>query len=227
MTPWLILPSADPVKAKENLPKWRERGWLIAVLVDNKQYLDAHHDAYDGCAIIVVPGEYHGYPWAIKEILKQLPKFDTVCAAGDDMQPEPNFTANQMAERYWNRFPDGIGVYQPCGDMWMQDASGKPAAARICGSPIVSCEFTNRINGGKGLFWPEYAHWFSDEELCCVATKMGCLWHDYDTSHKHLHWHRTKQPRPPHMVKHEQKWKADEDLFKRRKAEGFPGSEML
>lgn len=226
MEPILILPSADPVKAKENLPKWRERGWFIAVLVDNKQYLEAHREAYEGCAIIVVPGEYHGYPWAIREILKQLPKYQSVLAAGEDMWP-PDIDAAALQQMYLTKFPTGLGVLQCTGDRWMTDASGLAASERICGSPMFGNEYIRRANMGKGPFWPGMYHFFADEVMLNTARRDGILWQVNSLTIHHDHWHRAKRDRPPHMNPARDSWAKDKAEFERLKAANWAGTEML
>ena len=99
-------------------------------------------------------------------------------------------------------------------------------------------EWCLRINQGKGPLWPEYKHMFDDEELQCVATKLGVFWQRPDLIHLHRHFQRESdaldakavaRPIPPHLVKANSKehWDRVKALFEWRKANNFPGHEPL
>ena len=124
---------------------------------------------------------------------------------------------------------------QPTGDRWMVHKDGTAASDRICGSPWMGREFIERINGGAGPFWPEYFHFFCDEEMKQVAEQLGILWQRRDLTQKHEHWQRPTNDRtvrldatrPAYLAKAHQNAGEAGKLFKERKAAGFPGSEAL
>ena len=92
-----------------------------------------------------------------------------------------------------------FGVMQATGDRWGENepwarAQFPDAPAyidRICGSPWIGREFARRMNQGKGPFWREYFHMFADEELQCVAQRLGVLWQRRDLTHHHEHPRRS------------------------------------
>ena len=129
-----------------------------------------------------------------------------------------------------------FGVMQPTGDRWGADEPWAKAMFpdapayidRICGSPWIGREFARRMNQGKGPFWPEYRHMFADEELQCVAQRMGVLWQRPDLTHFHDHPRRDGVSRTPDFAQEiysAPHWEASKKLFESRKAAGFPGSE--
>lgn len=143
--------------------------------------------------------------------------------------------AEQKKQALWStdvaKMYSTFGVCQPTGDRFSEGSID-----RICGSPWLGRSFCERINQGRGPFWPEYTHCFGDEELWNVATKLGILWQRRDLTHYHHHFTRVPgkdigqvTAPPPHLVEatsaaHWVKYKA---LFAKRKAAGFPGSEPI
>jgi hypothetical protein len=123
-----------------------------------------------------------------------------------------------------------FGVLQPTGDVF----AGRQIE-RICGSPWIGREFALRVNQGKGPLWPEYKHMFVDEEIMEVAKKYGVLWQRRDLTHHHNHWTRNgdqadySKPLPAFLreANSPEHWKKYGDLFRERKRNGFPGSELL
>jgi len=223
---WVILPSANPKQAAITLPKWRDKGYEIAVLLDGPPIphgamctpINPYRDHCD-VRIYVESSAYAGYPWAITTIVQQLPDVDLFWAIGDDMHPPANYSPAEMAAMFLKRFPDGDGVLQGTGDPW-----GHGAASRICGSPIFGRKLAERMYGGRGPFCQEYYHFFADEELKCVAERDGFLLQVPTVNIHHDHWHRNKQPRPEHMHAANENWAKDKATFERRKAAGFPGA---
>jgi len=102
---------------------------------------------------------------------------------------------------------------------------------RICGSPWIGREFAQRVYGGKGPLFEGYFHNFADEELQCVARKLGVLWQRRDVTQVHRHWSREGKPMPEWASKInnalESDWEQSQALFRSRKAHGFPGHEPL
>jgi hypothetical protein len=131
-----------------------------------------------------------------------------------------------------------FGVMQATGDRWGENepwarAQFPDAPAyidRICGSPWIGREFARRMNQGKGPFWREYFHMFADEELQCVAQRMGVLWQRRDLTHHHEHPRRDGAARTPDFaaeIYSSGHWQASKSLFDSRKKAGFPGSECI
>ncbi len=117
---------------------------------------------------------------------------------------------------------------QPTGDPW-SDTKGR-IIERIAGSPWIGREFCRRMNGGAGPLWQEYTHCFEDEELQCVAQKLGVFWQRPDLTHKHNHWMRKPNAKvPPHLAEatSPQHWAKFKALFEIRKRAGFPGHEPI
>ena len=148
--------------------------------------------------------------------------------------PEPKAILDRLADLRYQTF----GVMQPTGDRWGENepwarAQFPDAPAyidRICGSPWIGREFARRMNQGKGPFWPEYLHMFGDEELQCVAQRMGVLWQRRDLTHHHEHPRRDGVARTPDFaaeIYSSGHWQASKLLFDSRKAAGFPGSECI
>ena len=113
---------------------------------------------------------------------------------------------------------------QPTGDLKLWPLS---RIDRFAGSAWIGREFARRMYGGKGPLWP-YPHCWADEELQCVAQKMGVFWQRRDLTHKHLHWGRGSEPKP-------EWWDSiagadyhnSRALFEERKAAGWPGHDPI
>lgn len=208
--------------------------------------------------------EYPGYALAvnslIKEVLKRDPGAQWFIAAGDDTLPDPNHTPEEIARQCSRHFGEThqqfrmehvvsniplpkqpsvrmpwstFGVMQPTGDRF---AGG--SIDRIAGSPWIGREFAERMYGGNGPYWHEYRHMWVDEEIMCVAQKLGVFWQRPDLIHKHNHFMResdainspaVRKPIPPHLVEanSSQHWEHYGAIFRRRKAQNFPGHEPL
>lgn len=209
----VLLPSANPEMARKHLPKWVSAGYRVIVLQDRVRF------DVPGCEI-VHSDVYNGYAWAVNKLYREHPSVsgaEVVVLIGDDMEPDPFKSPGEIRKEFLANFPDTFGVMQPIGD----DLSG---VDRICGSPWVGRSFASRINGGRGPLWEEYFHFFADEELFDVSTRLSCLWQRKDLSHYHDHWTRSRT-RPPHLSKAQENWDTDKSRHAKRKALGFPGSE--
>jgi len=127
-----------------------------------------------------------------------------------------------------------LGVMQPTGDRY---AGGQ--IDRICGSAWIGREFATRAYRGNGPLWPGYTHMFVDEELQEVAKKYGVLWQRPDLTQLHMQYCResaaidspAKEAKPPDHITHDgytsEHWEKYQKIFNERKADGFPGSELL
>jgi hypothetical protein len=230
---WYVIPSARPPEEAERcLAKWRAQGYKIALWRD------------EGARVIgadwVMHGwQYPGYARAVnvlaKQVLEAHPDCDWIVTGGDDVDPDPNHTADEIARQCSDWRADTFGVMQPTGDRF---AGG--SIDRIAGSPWMGREWCQRINQGHGPLWPEYTHNFVDEELQNVAIKYGVFWQRPDLIHLHHHFQRESDALdskavaraiPAHLKNKEDNpavhWTPFKALFNERKRAGFPGSEPL
>ena len=116
---------------------------------------------------------------------------------------------------------------QPTGDRY---AGG--CIDRIAGSPWLGREWCLRANGGRGPFWPEFTHMFSDECLKRTAEKLGVYWARPDLTHFHNHFMRETSAIDSEAVRkavpqHLKQWNTPEHwdemkaIFKRLEADHF------
>ena len=249
MSVWLTIPSKRPPEEVEPvLKQWRERGYKIALWRD---YVDAPAD----CNFLQRSLKYPGYAKAVNHLIGCLldlqPDAEWFIAAGDDVLPDPNHTAEEIARKCRDHF-EGLhqargfdrglapiykiglfGVMQPTGDRW-GDKNGA-YIDRVAGSAWIGREFARRVNHGRGPLWPEYFHMFVDEELQEVATGFGVFWQCSDLTQLHQHWGRPHEGEklgqasrmPAFLRKANDQFAEARELFNRRKAQGFPGSELV
>lgn len=259
MSVWLCIPSKrPPEEAEKCLKLWRERGYKIALWRDvelGTKPIEVDQALMCDTSILAI--EYPGYALASNALVRQVLVKDNSCdwvvLGGDDVEPDANHSAEEIARQcsehfavqtrddcpkdiYWPTF----GVMQPTGDRWGDTPKSRAQfgedrgayADRVCGSPWIGREFALRINQGRGPLWPEYFHMYEDEELFEVATKLGVLWQRPDLIHLHNHWGRPRgrtedMPEFLERANSQEEWRKAKELFDRRKAEGFPGSEPL
>lgn len=208
----VILPAANPKMAQRHIPKWIQAGYRVVMFQDKVRF-DIHG------AEVYLSETYTGYAAAINEMYRNvrgISAAQVVVLIGEDMDPDPNKTPYQIRDEFLARFPDTFGVMQPTGD-------NMDGVDRICGSPWVGRSFASRINGGIGPLWPEYFHFFADEELFNVSTMLGCLQQRPDLKHYHDHWTREGRSRPEHMNAAQERWDKDKAIHTARKAAGYPG----
>lgn len=215
---WYAIPSANYARCMSCFDAWEAQGCRCAVLLDFGALIPRNAEVF------LQPREYPGYFASVNQLAFHLLErhgADIVVAGGDDMFPDPKRTAQEIAEQYLARFPDGFGVMQPTGD----DLDGTD---RICGSPWFGRGWIQRANGGRGPFWPEYRAFFGDEELKTVAEAQGVLWQRPDLVQRHEHWSRPgAAPKTAYQARNDGLWNRDETIFKVRRGRGFPGSAAL
>lgn len=222
LKPWVCFPSAKEEKAQACARKWRAQGYQVACYYDEGKVGSAGDINYQG----QFPGYYGIIGWLSGKCFEY--GADVVTCIGDDMDPDPNLTGPKIAEMYLNRFPDGFGILQACGDPQGVDATGKPAAARICGSPTFGIGWQKRAYGGSGPFWAAYHSFYGDEDLWHVASILGVLWLNPNLTFMHRHWSwGHHHPEEYQKRNSEQHWLLDQQLFFQRKASGFPSHEPL
>lgn len=252
MSVWFAIPSKrPPEEAEPVLKQWRERGYKLAVWRDQGE-ASVNADAE-------FSGTYTGYARIVNLLVDRVlaldPEADWIVTGGDDVLPDPNHSAEEIARQCGEHFGllhdvpnhecSTFGVMQPIGDRW-GDKLG-PYVERVCGSPWMGREFCKRVNRGTGPLWQGmtigekvwegYTHMGVDEELQAVASKYGILLQRPDLTHFHQHWGRPKpgealgqRDRMPKFLEHANsrpEWDRYKKLFADRQAAGFPGSELL
>lgn len=231
MSVWYAIPSARPAaEVQVCVEAWRSMGYKVALLRDEGCF-DVEADLLSS----ILP--YPGYATAVNELARLIlasdPEADWIVTGGDDTFPDPVKRANEIAEECREYFGWTFGVMQPTGDRF---AGG--SIDRIAGSPWIGREFCERMYGGNGPLYSGYDHMFVDEELLCVAERLGVYWRRPDLVQRHDHFMRAskdlnspavKRDPPPHLVRWNtpEHWRKSEALFKNRKATGFPGHEPL
>lgn len=232
MSVWFCIPSARPPEQVEPvLAAWRESGYKIATVRNDGATLTSD--------VPMQSSSYEGYAKSVnylaKLILRTDPSCDWIVTGGDDTLPDPNHTAEEIAqqctEHFMHRSLGGtgwtFGVVQPTGDRF---AGG--CIDRIAGSPWLGREWCLRANGGRGPFWPEFTHMFSDQHLQEYAQHLGVYWQRPDLIHKHMHFQRRDdsidapavgRPIPPHLVRWNTRshWDEMKAIYERLRDGGF------
>lgn len=231
---WVTVPSKRP---PEHLAKWaaawRGQGYSIAVWRDSPLGIDLSiADWWDGC----IP--YPGYSVATNRLIQHVIKdrgAQWCIIGGDDVYPDPDHTADEIAAQCEAHFGGTFGVLQCTGDRWgdderSRDQYGADRGAyidRIAGSAWIGREFAQRVYQGRGPIWPEFWHMFGDEHLQCVAEKLGVFWQRRDLTQRHEHWARgdgrTRDDMPEFLSKANspEHWQESKAIFERLKAGGF------
>lgn len=224
MSVWYCIPSARPAAEVEKaMAWWRFRGYKVALFRDE--------DAKDVPGVRNIHGKYLGYAKAVnllaRIVLADDPDCGWVVTGGDDILPDPCKSADEIARECEVYFGGTLGVMQPTGDRHLEEADGRCAAERVCVSPWLGRDWCERGYNGRGPLCEEYFHFFVDEDLHNVATRLGLLWHRVDICQHHNFWGRTPgNPRPEHLKRAAAQWKEARDLFFARKAAGFPRSSL-
>jgi hypothetical protein len=223
MKHFAVFPSATVEKANAAIAAWRDKGYATLVYLDSPQMrCDADVVAYGA------GGAFPGYYRVINGLARLAFKHgaDVVTCIGDDMLP-PEQGAEWVGADYFKRFFDSLGVYQGCGDPQGMDASGKPAAARICGSPTFGLRWALQAYQGAGPFCDSYRSYYGDEDLFNVAGMLGMLHMEPSVCIFHRHWSFGHMERQDYHERAGANWERDQGIFNSRKASGFPGSGLL
>ncbi len=231
MSVWFAIPSKRPPEEAEPVLKlWRERGYKIALWRDD---MDFPYGIVDYIRADPYPGYSIAVNSLVRDILSSDEQAEWIVTGGDDVEPDPNHSAEEIARECSDWRADTFGVMQPTGDRWGEHdiIPGKVGAYidRICGSPWMGREFCRRMYQGNGPLYSGYFHMFEDEELQCVAQKLGVLWQRRDLTQYHRHYGRLCQPRPAFLDKAagREHWREAEAIFKCRWEQGFPGHEPI
>lgn len=212
---WFAIPSASPEKCRKVLPVWRQMGYKTAIL-QNFEKGDIPAD------IVVWRDSYPGWPSSVNILSKEIvpASCPIIVTGGDDMLPDPNHSAEQLAEQFLERFPDTFGVMQPHGDEFL-------AAKRYAGSPFLGRAWCQTMYGGRGPMYPGYHHNYADNELFWLSKGMGVLWDRPDLTHFHDHFTRDGRPQPVYWNSVRQRDLPDCLLYYARVHERFPGHEPM
>lgn len=208
------LPSANEDMARKHLPNWIAQGYRVVVGQDR------HRFTIPGVEVFDLGPVYRGYATSCSLLIKMARLHDesVVVFGGDDMDPDPHQTAEQIADIYFRHFPALDGILQPTGD-------SMDGTKRICGSPWVGLKWLRHANLGAGPFHPGYHHFYSDEELFDVASACGKLVQRDDLTQRHDHWTRrglsAEQVAPIHAPL-AARWDADKALYLHRRANRYP-----
>lgn len=249
MSVWFAIPSVrPPAEAKACLDKWRAQGYKIALLRQGES-IEAD--------LLIPTGEYLGWARSTNILAKEVLRRDRtaywIVGGGDDYFPDQIRTAESFefeSTRYFldlhanrqDEFTASFGVVQFTGDRWGDSESSRQTYGadrgaeidRIAGSPWMGREWCERAYMGIGPMWPGYHHLYADEELCCVAEKLGVYWRRPDLTQYHNHPCRT-DPRGygVYQTGHlaplyaPERWASERAHFEERKAKGFPGCEPI
>jgi hypothetical protein len=200
--------------------RWKSKGYKLGLFVDIGS---------DWVCDLLIRADYPGVWNAWNALAKAAVSCgaDVCVLAGDDMEPDPNHTAQEIAKAYLDRFSMGEGIMQPCGDPQGIDDSGRPAAARICGSPWMGREWIKRAYQGNGPVDGRYNAFYADESLWHVAGNAQKLWMEPSLSQFHRHWSWGHLQRQPYHERNQKRWAEDKRLFEQSLAAGFPEGAWL
>lgn len=231
MSVWYAIPSIRPNGG--TLMRWRARGYKLAVLRQGELI---------GADIEIATDVYLGWARSVnilsKSILSGDPTANWIVSGGDDYLPEMNQAPEEIAQRCTEHFGGTFGVMQPTGDRWGDDSVararwGENRGAmldRIAGSPWMGREWCERAYGGNGPMPEQYFHIFGDEQLQCVAEKLGVFWQCRDLMQYHDHALRPRGNAadwPEFLRPIQAMWSQEQARFDADKAAGFPGSDPL
>lgn len=211
---WLAIPTACPEMCRENIPRWKERGYRVALLQDTVRF-----DVPDADRIVHVE-RYEGWCKAVNLLCREVvPASATlIVTGGDDMHPDPNHTAEQLAEQFYGHFPDGFGVMQPHGDDFM-------FTPHYAGSPFFGRRWAESMYGGRGPVFEGYYHNWADNEIYWVARCLHAFWSRPDLTHYHDHHTRRPRAQGEFREKIDRRDLDDCRLFIARSWTRFPGHE--
>jgi hypothetical protein len=213
---WFAIPTVSPEMCRRTLPLWKAHGYRIALLQDAVRFEPPEADA------VVHVDEYRGWAWAVNLLATRVvpSTASLVVTGGDDMRPDPTHSADELAEQFLRRFPDGFGVMQPHGDAYL-------AAKHYCGSPFFGRAWIDQMYAGQGPVFEGYYHNWCDNEIYWLARCLGALWCRPDLTHHHEHYTREGRPQGPARRRIDARDRDDCRLFLARAWTGFPGHEPL
>lgn len=264
MSVWFVIPSKRPVaEARPCFEAWSKMGYRIAMARQRADGIVDGDYTHDPLVMEVsgYRGWARSVNLLVGIVMARHPEAEWFVTGGDDYFPDPTKRAEEIAQEcsaYFARLHAGpeaaagvdlsdkrlaaacdgllrrtFGVMQPTGDRW-GERNGIATIDRIAGSPWMGREFCRRMYHGSGPMYNGYYHNFADEELQCVAEKLGVFWQRRDLTQEHRHWARPRgdwrdAPDWAHKINNPQfsDWDKSKALFAARKAAGFPGHEPL
>jgi hypothetical protein len=208
---YVVWPTVNIDKSKEMIGFWKEWGYKVSILVNPPH---KHTDLKEADRVIV-QNKWEGFTKAANILCRETPG-DIIVVVGDDIYPDPNKTAQEIGEDFIKRFPDLNGVMQPIGDKY-----GWTHKCAV--SPWIGRKFIETSYNGKGPYWEEYYHYFSDQELQEYASNLGAFEQREALTQYHDHWQRKENAkRPSYLMEAKRQWDKDQRLFKQRLIKGFP-----
>lgn len=219
---WLAMPSANIEMAQKTFPAWKHRGYKIAIVCPVR-LSEAYRPLVDMLITETETGGYRGWPVSVNYLCKKLTLADIIIAAGDDMYPDENHSADELRLQFIEHFNGTLGVMQPYGDKFGSMACAE--CEQICGSAWLGRDFRNRVNKSKGPLWEDYFHMWADTELYQVAKKHECLWIREDLSQYHAHRLRKHHRFIPNIPRGN--FEVAKNLYYKRKEAGFPNTDLI
>jgi len=208
---WAVWPTVHPELSRAMIALWHSKGYKVACLVNPPIVNDDIPEA----DMVIAQHKWMGFPIAANILCCETPG-DIVVVVGDDVYPDQSKDAQEIGEIFVERFPDLFGVMQPTGDKY-------GCWDKCAVSPWIGRKFILEAYDGAGPYWPEYYHYFSDEELQAYATSQDAFLQREDITQFHDHWQRhEKKKRPKHLRKAKREWSQDRWTFKCRSKRGFP-----
>jgi hypothetical protein len=214
---WFATPTCRPDQCGQTFAKWQDQGYRTAAFCDCESPFIKPND------LLLCGSHYPGYARCIailcQHILARDPDCQWIVIGGDDIDPDPDHDAEEIALQCINHFGGTLGIMQPTGD-------GFDANANCLVSPWLGREYIKRGYNGTGPLCGDYYHYWVDRELREVAKQLGILWIRPDLSQYHHHWTREGGCRPVDLEHAACRNQEGYDLFLSRQQQGFPGSQL-
>ena len=200
---WAAFPSGNSEQASICAKAWRERGYRVAVLVDEGQ------PSVD-CDLTITEPNYRGTAAAFAKMFGQIG--ESMLCLNDDVFPGDGADADNMARLLLLRFPDTFGVLQATGDWY-------DAMAWCAPYPLIGKRYMQTEPWHEG-----YYHLHCDEELRAVAIRRAAYAElpDVHIEHRHKSLGFTDSLPAEKRAKNNERHAADRALYETRKAVGFP-----
>lgn len=236
MIVFVAWPTCNLFRSNQNYQRWRDLGYKVAVATDLPK------EQCGNVAASVPPlliDRYEGYYRCMNFMAKSLVrmyKADVVIAAGDGIHPHPGVRGHDIAFAFKNKFSNGYGIMQPCGDRWRpsdETSAGTQAWAKHrmhatrpsdqrCESPWIGRTLIMEAEG-DGPWSPKYDQYFGDHELHDVARNAGALWMNPAVAQYSESWASGRKPISNYQVKNfERCYEKDWGTYRARRAAGFP-----
>lgn len=207
---WCLMASNDPEACRGVLGLWRQQGYKTAVL-------QVGSPAEVGADLTVRTAADAGMVANLNYLAERVipQSADLAVFATDHTGPDTVFTASELADQFFERFPNGFGVMQPSAEL--SDRFTAP-------TPFIGRAWINGAYGGYGALHTGYRRWFG-AELCWAARALHAFWERADLTH-HMVTGRNAQTsatRRDHTA--ESEFLADRMFFEQRVRDGFAGCE--